>query len=163
MKILGIDPGIQRMGWAVLECDNDGQNIKLLDGGCFMTKSTTSKHKRLYSLFSMVSDVFKIHKITILGIEKVFYTKNVKTAIVTGESRGVVLCLGGMHRVRVMEFTPSEVKQMISGYGNAGKAQMQEMVRLYLELDEIPEPDDFADAIAIALCVIQQNKFTSLK
>lgn len=152
MNILGIDPGISRLGWGVVDLD-DKDNISWIDGGCVTTSSKLEYSLRYWEIYSFLNKIIKKYSIKLLGLEKVFFAKNVKNAIITGESRGVVLTLAGKFDVPVVEYAPNEVKQLVTGYGNASKEQVQTVVKMVLNLDFIPQPDDHADALAIAYIV----------
>lgn len=147
-KILGIDPGYGRLGWAVLELRN-GKDV-LIDAGCFETLATLEHKDRLGLIGGHIEEIFGRHNPEALAIEKLFFYSNQKTALAVSEVRGLVTYLAGNRKV--YEFTPAQVKQSVCGYGKADKKQVQKMVMLLLGLKEPPKPDDTADAIAIALC-----------
>ncbi|HOU75588.1 MAG TPA: crossover junction endodeoxyribonuclease RuvC [Candidatus Dojkabacteria bacterium] len=149
MYILGIDPGISRMGWGVVKLDKDN-NVVWVDGGCITTKSGVENSIRYWEIFTELEKIILKYKIKLIGLEKVFFAKNVKNAIITGEARGVVLMIGGKYDIPIIEYTPNEMKMMVTGYGNSSKEQIQAVVKLVLNLDFIPQPDDHADALAIA-------------
>lgn len=137
------------MGWGVVELTDD-DNVNWIDGGCIITKAGVESSIRYWQIFSELDDITSKYKIGLIGIEKVFFAKNVKNAIITGEARGVVLLLAGKYDIPIVEYAPNEVKMLLTGYGNAPKEQIQVVIKLMLELDFIPEPDDYADALAIA-------------
>ena len=149
MIILGIDPGIARMGWGVVE-DTRGK-ARAIAYGCFETKKNMEQPERLKAVHDELTKVIKKYKPERIAVEKLFFSKNVKTALTVGEARGVIMLTCAELNVPVVEISPKEVKQTLTGYGSAGKKQMQRMIQLMLGLKEMPKPDDAADALAIAI------------
>lgn len=149
MRILGIDPGIGRTGWGVLEARNS--KLEARKYGCVETSLKHSMEKRLENLFDQLSTIVKEEKPEVLAIEDLFFNTNAKTALIVGQARGVVLLCAAQHNLLVAVYTPLQVKMALTGYGRAEKNQIGQMVKLTLKLDEIPKPDDTADALAIAL------------
>jgi len=145
---LGIDPGYDRMGYAVIVGDV-GQET-LLDVGCIQTEKTDTHAKRLSVIAREVRGLFDTHHPTRLAIETLFFSNNQTTALAVAEARGVVLAIAGAFTVEVIELGPGQVKQSVTGNGAADKQQVQEMIKRILHLKEIPKPDDAADAAAIA-------------
>ena len=156
MITLGIDPGTARLGYGVVEFDGDPE---MRDFGVIETAAGAAMPDRLLGLFDAVAALLLRHRPDALAIEQLFFARNVTTAIAVGQARGVVLLAAAKAGVPVAEYSPSEVKHAVVGYGKADKAQMQEMVRLILRLDQPPHPDDAADALAIALCHAQRSAF----
>ena len=144
--ILGIDPGTTRIGYGVIE--KDGPNLRHLGYGCLRVNSVS----RLLSTKEELFKLIKKYKPDKAVVEKLFFAKNVKTAISVSEARGVIMLCLQEKGIPTQELTPLEVKQGISGYGQAEKDQVQKMVKLILKLEDIPKPDDAADALAIAIC-----------
>jgi len=147
--ILGIDPGIARMGWGVVE-EARGK-ARAIAYGCCETPSTAQHSDRLAAVHKEITHLVKEYKPDRVAVEKLFFSKNVKTALAVGEARGVILMTCAKLKAPCVEISPKEVKQALTGYGQADKQQMQRMVQLILKLKEIPKPDDAADALAIAL------------
>lgn len=147
--ILGIDPGIARMGWGVIE-EARGK-ARAVGYGCFETEKNTAHEERLASVHKELARLIKQYKPDRVAVEKLFFSKNVKTALTVGEARGVIMLTCAELHVPTVEISPKEVKQALTGYGGADKQQMQRMVQLMLGLKEIPKPDDAADALAIAI------------
>jgi crossover junction endodeoxyribonuclease RuvC len=147
--IFGVDPGTARMGFGVIDYDHDS---RLINHGVLETPARSSMPDRLHTLYDHVCDLLDDHRPAVLAVEQLFFARNVTTAISVGQARGVVLLAAAQRDIPVQEFTPSEIKQAIVGYGKADKAQIQEMVRMILNLESIPQPDDAADAIAVAIC-----------
>lgn len=161
MIVLGIDPGTAITGFGLLY-ENEKGGIEVIDYGVILTDSSISLPERLVVLNQKLKDIILLHRPTCGAVEKLFFQKNVKTALAVGQSRGVVLYTIAEAGLPLSEYTPLEVKQAIAGYGKADKLQVQEMVRILLGLDSIPEPDDASDALAIAICHIHSNKMKSL-
>lgn len=145
MKILGIDPGIGICGFGLIE----GQ--KALDYGVITTPKNSPLPGRLKELYNSLQEIFDQTKPDVVSVEKLFFSKNITTGISVAEARGLVLLTAEQRKLPIYEYTPNEIKKSITGYGNATKPQMQEMVRLHLGLKEIPKPDDAADALAAAI------------
>ena len=154
--ILGMDPGTALLGFGVIAGDTEPQ---LIDVGVIETDSKAPMPERLKILHAETTRLIETFQPDVLAIEQLFFARNVTTAIAVGQARGVVLLAAAQAGVEVAEYTPSEVKFAISGYGKASKPQMQEMVRIILNLEYAPQPDDAADALAIALCHAQTAPF----
>lgn len=156
--VLGIDPGTATTGYGVVGCDKAGGFV-LLACGVIRTAAHTPMHLRLRELFQDLQaliDEFRPHAV---AVEKLFFGRNVTTAISVGQARGAVLLAAALSELDVAEYTPAEVKQAIAGYGNADKQQVQQMVQRLLQLDDIPRPDDAADGVAIAVCHLQSLQY----
>ncbi len=149
MIILGIDPGFDRMGCAVLEKSRGGE--KLLYSTCLMSDKKAPHAERLFSIGREIEKIIKERKPDILAIEKLFFTKNQKTAMMVSEARGMVLFLAAAKKIEIKEYTPLEIKIALTGYGKAEKRQVQEMVKAVLKMSVTPKSDDEVDAIACAL------------
>ncbi len=158
MKTLGIDPGTARLGFGVID-DGNGGDPQAVAFGVVSTESVTDMPTRLMTLFDALGGLLATHQPDVLAVEQLFFARNVTTAISVGQARGIVLLAAARAGVPVVEYSPSEVKHAVAGYGKAGKAQMQEMVRIILGLTTVPEPDDAADALAVALCHAQTAPF----
>jgi crossover junction endodeoxyribonuclease RuvC len=149
MIILGIDPGIGRTGWGVLIVN--GAKEQVGDFGCIETFQTQSTEERLVLLYDAICSLLKEKQPDAVAIEELFFNTNVKTAMVVGQARGVILLAATQHNVPITVYTPLEVKMAVAGYGRADKAQVGQMVKSILRMSAIPKPDDTADALAIAL------------
>ena len=149
MIILGIDPGIARVGWGIIEEKNSKQS--LIDVGCFETSLNLAEEKRLQSIHQFIKSLIKKFKPDVASVESLFFATNAKTALTVGQARGVILLALAEENISYISYTPLQVKQSISGYGKADKNQVQQMVKSLLKLPQIPKPDDAADALAIAL------------
>ncbi len=150
MRILGIDPGYAIVGYGVL--DYDGNKFKTVEYGAITTEAGEDMFKRLKNIYDDLCQVIDKHKPDFMAIEELFFNSNQKTAINVAQARGV-LTLAAMNKgVEIFEYTPLQVKQAVAGYGRADKNQVQQMVKLLLNLKEVPKPDDTADAVAIAIC-----------
>ncbi len=148
--ILGIDPGIADTGYGII-C-SEGHKLSCLGYGSIKTGARDALPERLESLFSGLTAIIKRYGPAKIAVEQLFFCKNVKTALVVGHARGIVLLAAKQAGIPVAEFTPLQVKQAVAAYGAASKTQVQKMVKLLLCLDELPKPDDAADALAIAIC-----------
>jgi len=157
MRILGIDPGTGILGFGVIDVTNG--KAQLVDGGVIRTPVKEDDAVRLVTIFEELTDIIAATKPTIMSVEKLFFAKNVTTAMTVSQARGVVLLCGKQAGMEIYEYTPMQIKMAITGYGKADKKQMQEMVRVILGLQEVPKPDDCADAIAAALTHAQNAKY----
>jgi crossover junction endodeoxyribonuclease RuvC len=156
MRTLGIDPGTARLGYGVVD---DQPQPRAVIFGVVETASSEAMAARLSQLFDAVTALIEEHRPDAVAVEQLFFARNVTNALAVGQARGVVLLAAARAGVEIAEYTPSEVKQAVSGYGKADKGQMQEMVRIILGLERVPRPDDAADALAIALCHSQTAPF----
>ena len=150
MLILGIDPGLAIVGYSLVE--KRGQHYLVGDYGVITTSAESSNTERLQHIYNWLLDFINKHKPDVMAVEELYFNKNVKTAILVGQARGVVLLTGAQAKLPIAEYTPLQVKQAVVGYGRAKKNQVQQMVKILLKLDEIPTPDDAADALAVAIC-----------
>ena len=150
MTVFSIDPGLARVGWAIIELKEGC--LKLLECGLLQTPSDKSIQERLYLIHVGMMEKSNLHKIDHIAIEELFFSKNVKTAIDVAQARGVLMMLGHHLNVPVFEYTPKEVKTAVTSFGGADKYQVGQMVKMLLCLPEIPTPDDVADACAIGIC-----------
>jgi crossover junction endodeoxyribonuclease RuvC len=151
MRTLGIDPGTAIMGWGIVEEDGQG-GLRSVDYGTFTTSKELPLAQRLQILHRGLQALIEQYQPDTAGIEELFFSKNVTTALAVGHARGVALLALADGNIPLQEYRPMAIKQAVAGYGHADKKQMQEMVRLTLGLDTIPKPDDAADALAIAIC-----------
>ena len=149
IRILGIDPGTGIMGWGIIE-KFEGK-IRPLKYGCIKTAANTPLPERLFHIYTSLCDIIKKEKPSSMAIEELFFFKNQKTVMSVAQARGVAIVCAKKSGLSVFEYTPLQVKQALTGYGRADKAQMQEMVRITCKLKECPKPDDAADALAIAI------------
>lgn len=150
MRILGIDPGIARTGWGVIE-KNNNSSVKAVKFGCFQTQAKEQIPNRLKYIFSFLTQLIEEYRPDSLAIEELFFNTNAKTALIVGQARGVVILTAALKGIPVSIYTPLQVKIAITGYGRAEKSQIGQMVKVLLKLSSIPAPDDTADALAIAL------------
>ena len=150
MVILGIDPGYAIVGYGVVRMQQN--RYQPLEHGAIVTKAGEDFNRRLEIIYDAVTEVLEKWKPEALAIEKLFFQNNQKTAIQVAEARGVILLAAQKKQVPVFEYTPLQVKQAVTGYGQAQKPQVMEMTRRLLCLKEVPKPDDTADALAMAIC-----------
>lgn len=153
---LGIDPGTARLGYGVI---HGGLQPQLIDAGVIETWPDEPMADRLVTLYDGARELIQEFRPDVLAIEQLFFARNVTTAITVGQARGVVILAAAQAGIPVSEYTPSEIKYAIAGYGKADKPQMQEMVRMILRLSTVPQPDDAADALAVAICHAQTVPF----
>ncbi len=150
MTILGIDPGIGRCGWGVIETQNS--NLKTRNYGCIETSTELKVEERLSLIHRELLKIIEKNKPESMAIEELFFNTNAKTAFTVGQARGVVLLTAAEKKLKVSIYTPLQVKIAVTGYGRAEKDQVGKMVKTILKLDSVPRPDDTADALAIAVC-----------
>lgn len=149
MRIIGIDPGTGILGFGVIEVTKG--KAQLVDGGVIRTPVKEDDAVRLQTIFDELTDIISASKPTEMAVEKLFFAQNVTTAMTVAQARGVVLLCGMQAGLKIAEYTPLQIKQAVTGYGRADKKQIQEMVRVILQLKTIPKPDDCADALAAAI------------
>ena len=157
--IMGIDPGIATTGYGIIKYK--ANKIVAVDYGCIITSPKLSFSERLKKIHSELKKIIIRYHPSRIAIEELFFAKNVKTALKVGEARGVILLTVIQSKIPIFEFTPLEVKQAITGYGRASKQQIQKMIKILLNLKEIPKPDDAADALAIAICCGQTQEWNT--
>ncbi len=150
MIITGIDPGTARIGYGVVK--KSSNKLEMIEYGCIKTDPKFSTAQRLNKLDKELAKIIKKHKPDKAAVEDIFFFKNLKTAIKVSQARGVILARIAKMKIPVSEYTPLQVKQAVTSYGRAEKKQVQQMVKLLLNLKEIPKPDDAADALAVAIC-----------
>ena len=150
MIVLGIDPGTARLGYGVVE--RQGSTLTMLDYGCLETINDRPLEQRLLLINEGIDDLIETYRPEAVGVERLFFNRNVQTAMAVGQARGVVLLTAAQHGLPVLEYGPHEVKMAVTGYGRAPKDQVQRMVQLLLSMKERPKPDDAADALAVAVC-----------
>lgn len=150
MLILGVDPGIALTGFGLIKEDIQG-NLTSIDFGVFRTDAGLTQAERLVDLYQQLDQFLFLHSPQCCAVEKLFFQKNVKTAMNVGEARGVILLALMQHGLLPSEYTPNEIKQSVCGYGGASKGQIKLMVKTILNLETMPSPDDAADALATAI------------
>lgn len=156
MRILGIDPGTATTGFGVIDATK--QDLKFVDAGVITTKAGIDMPDRLVTIYDELGQLMDEFKPEIVVVEQLFFARNVTTGITVGQSRGIVLLVAAQRGLRIMEFTPLQVKSAVTGYGKADKKQVQEMVKTLLSLKSVPKPDDAADALAIAIAAANSSK-----
>jgi len=157
MIILGIDPGTATTGFGVIKKTRyrkgtEINNLKCLGFGCIKTAPGSPTGQRLKQLSYQLNKLIKEYKPDVLAVENVYFFKNIKTALPVSQAKGVILLAAAQRKIPVYEFAPLQVKMAVTGYGRAEKKQVQEMVKILLNLKDVPRPDDAADALAIAIC-----------
>jgi len=161
MITLGIDPGTATTGFGIVREEQDG-GLTVLDFGVIQTHAELSPAERLVELYKRIKELIQLHHPEMGAVEKLFFERNVRTALNVGQARGVTLLAMAESKLRIGEYTPLEVKQAVAGYGGADKNQVQQMVKTILGLEVIPHPDDAADALAVAICHIHSAKMRNL-
>lgn len=149
MRILGVDPGTGILGFGIIEADKG--RAQLVDAGVIRTPVKEDDAVRLQTIYDELTDIITAAKPMLMSVEKLFFARNVTTAMTVAQARGVVLLCGKQAQLDIYEYTPMQIKLALTGYGKADKRQIQEMVRVVLNLSEAPKPDDCADALAAAL------------
>ena len=160
MIILGIDPGLTATGFGLLSISNDKPQI--IDYGTIEPNKSDSLSKRLYSIYSDINHLIEMFNPTVLSIEDIFYGRNVKSALLLGQARGIAMLCAAKYDIPVFEYSAKKVKQAITGNGNADKTQLQYMIKQIFKLKELPRPLDASDALGIALCHIYQTRINEL-
>jgi crossover junction endodeoxyribonuclease RuvC len=155
MIVLGIDPGTAALGYGVVERNG---SLRAVDVGCVVTSPDLPLGARLQLIHEALTELIETHRPTLIGVERLFFSRNVQTAFAVGHARGVVLLAAAQHGIEVREATPSEVKVAVAGYGAADKDQVGRMVATILGLPAVPTPDDAADALAVAICVANRER-----
>lgn len=150
MRVLGIDPGIAIAGFGFI--DKIGSKLVPVQYGSIETEARTAQELRLKQIYESACALMDKYKPDTVAVEKLFFNKNVTTAFAVGQARGVIILAAAQRGLPVSEYTPLQVKQAVVGYGKAEKRQVQEMVRMLLNLSAVPKPDDVADALAVAIC-----------
>jgi crossover junction endodeoxyribonuclease RuvC len=150
MVIMGIDPGFAITGYGIVKYE--GNRFSVVDYGAITTNTGVELSKRLLTLNNGLEELIGRYRPDAVSVEELFFNKNIKTALTVGHGRGVAILAAAKAGVEVFEYTPLQVKQAVVGYGRAEKAQMQQMIKVILNLSAIPKPDDVADALAIAVC-----------
>ena len=149
MRILGIDPGTGICGFGVIDIIKGKPS--LVDAGVISTPPHTPLPERLEDIYNSLHEIIKSDKPDVVSIEKLFFMQNITTGISVAEARGVCILVAKQSKLPIFEYSPNEIKKTMTGFGHADKKQMQEMVRLHLKLDQVPKPDDAADALAAAI------------
>jgi crossover junction endodeoxyribonuclease RuvC len=149
--VLGIDPGTAATGYGIIE--RTGSQLRLIDYGCMETLPDRPLPERLLLIHEAIEGLIEEYKPVLVGVERLFFNKNVQTAFAVGQARGVVLLAAAQHGLPVFEYGPHEVKIAVTGYGRAPKDQVQRMVQVVLGMAVLPRPDDAADALAVAICL----------
>lgn len=160
MIALGIDPGTALCGYGIVRANGD--EYELVTCGAISTPAKTPLETRLLKIYDELTALIRQYNPEQAAIEKLFFSRNTTTALSVGHARGVAMLAAAQAHLPISEYTPNEIKQAIAGYGGADKYQMQQMVRVLLRLDDVPKPDDAADAVAIAICHLQSARLREL-
>lgn len=160
VRVIGIDPGTAITGWGVVE--GDGNHLQMVAGGVITTPAGMPLPGRLQTIYRELTAIIVQWQPETAGLEELFFSKNAKTALAVGHGRGAAMLALANANLAITEYKPLEVKQAITGHGGADKQQMQQMVKLLLGLDDIPRPDDAADALAVAICHLHSIRLRQL-
>ena len=160
MKILGIDPGTVVMGYGVIESEDD--EIALVDYGALVGPERSEIGERLSHLYNELEQIIDRHHPDAVAVEQPFISKNVRSAMAIGRAQAIALLAAARRNIPTHEYTPAQIKQRVANYGASSKEQIQEMVRLQLGLAEVPQPNDAADALAVAICHLQEMHLNKL-
>jgi crossover junction endodeoxyribonuclease RuvC len=155
--VIGIDPGTAITGYGIVEELGDG-SLRAIDYGVIRTSANENAELRLQSIFEQLTSRLLLQSLECAAVATLFFQRNVKTALSVGQARGVILLSLTLAKMKIFEYNPLDIKQSVVGYGHADKKQIQQMVKILLGLDSIPEPDDAADALAVAICHIHSHK-----
>jgi crossover junction endodeoxyribonuclease RuvC len=158
--VLGIDPGTAITGYGLVR--EQDQELHLVGYGVVTTPAKEPLPQRLQTIYSDLTAVIHEHQPEVAAVEELFFSRNARTALSVGHARGVVLLALAHAGLPIYEYKPLEIKQAVAGYGGADKRQVQEMVRMLLSLDHVPQPDDAADAVAVAVCHIHSARMAAL-
>lgn len=161
MLVIGIDPGTATTGYGLIK-ETESGDLSLVDFGAILTPPDRPMPWRLLQLYRSLRELIDLHHPDSSAVEKLFFARNVRTALTVGQARGVVLLALEQAGVPLAEYTPLEIKQAVAGYGGADKNQVQQMVKALLGLAEVPQPDDAADALAIAICHLHSAHMRSI-
>jgi len=159
MLVIGLDPGTATTGYGLVREHQDG-SLQAIDFGVIITPKEESAPRRLVQIYNRLNEILATHHPDSASVEKLFFQKNISTAIAVGQARGVAILAFAQAGLDVGEYTPNEVKLAVTGHGSADKRQVQEMIRVLLSLDDIPRPDDAADALAIAITHLNTRRYS---
>ncbi len=153
MRVIGIDVGFAITGWSIIDKDPMARNhMKLVDSGALTTEAGQNIEHRLLKIFEGLVQVLNLYNPDVMAVESLFFFKNQKTVINVAQVRGIIVLAGELKKIPIFSYTPLQVKTAVTGYGRADKTQVQKMVKLIFSLNEVPKPDDIADAIAVGVC-----------
>ena len=161
MAVIGIDPGTALTGYGIIEETSD-QSLKVIKFGVIQTPAKEKLEIRLEEIYSQINKVLSIYKPDSGAVERLYFQRNISTAISVGQARGVAMLALSQAGLSISEYNPVDIKQAVVGYGKATKKQVQQMVKILLNLDQIPKPDDAADALAVAICHLHSRKMLNL-
>ncbi|MCB4792707.1 MAG: crossover junction endodeoxyribonuclease RuvC [Elusimicrobia bacterium] len=156
--VLGVDPGLSMTGWGVI-IRGTNDRLVLKNYGCIKTKPSSPLIERLKNIYFTLNKVIEEYSPEVMAIEELFFSKEARTIASVGQARGAILITAGLKNLPVYEYNPRHVKMALTGYGSADKKQIQQMVKIILAMKEIPQPDDAADALALAICHINTSNF----
>jgi len=162
MLAIGIDPGTAITGYGLVKEEEDG-SLTVVDYGVIQTSAEHAMPDRLVQIYQQLKQIINLHSPQSGAVEKLFFARNVRTALSVGQARGIALLALAESEISIDEYTPNEIKQAVVGYGGADKKQVQMMVQALLELEQVPQPDDAADALAVAICHLHSARMRALE
>jgi crossover junction endodeoxyribonuclease RuvC len=160
MLVIGLDPGLATTGYGVVR--GDGHHLEVVDYGVVRTPADAPLAQRLMMLHDRITELLERHGPGVAAVEELFFSANAQTAMLVGQARGVLLVTLAQGGLDIVEYTPMQVKQAVTGYGGADKNQVQQMVRVLLSMEELPRPDDAADALAVCICHLHSARLSEL-
>ena len=160
MRVLGVDPGTIVMGYGVIESNDD--EIALVDCGALVSPERSSMGERLSYLYNQLLEIIQRYQPDVVAVEQPFFAKNARSALAIGRAQAIAILAAAIKGIPAHEYTPAQIKQSVANYGASSKEQIQEMVRLQLGLAEVPQPNDAADALAVAICHLCETHLTNL-
>jgi crossover junction endodeoxyribonuclease RuvC len=160
MRILGVDPGTIVLGYGLIESNRD--EMELVHFGAIRCDARSDMSERLFFLHTEFSSVVRSFAPDVMAVETPFVGENVKSALAIGKAQAIVLLIAAQNKIPIYEYSPRQIKQHVADYGASSKEQIQEMVKMLLDLDEIPQPSDAADALAVAICHLRENSLRAL-
>jgi crossover junction endodeoxyribonuclease RuvC len=161
MAVIGIDPGTALTGYGIIE-ENADQSLNVIKYGVIRTPAKEKLEIRLEAIYSQLNSILSLYKPDAGAVERLYFQRNTSTAISVGQARGVAMLALSQAGLSISEYNPVDIKQAVVGYGKATKKQVQQMVKILLNLDHVPKPDDAADALAVAICHIHSRKMLNI-
>jgi crossover junction endodeoxyribonuclease RuvC len=160
MRILGVDPGTIVLGYGLIESLRDEMSLVHFDA--IKCKARSDMSERLFFIYSELTSVVRKYKPDIMAVETPFVGDNVKSALAIGKAQAIVLLVAAQNKIPIYEYSPAQIKHHVADYGASSKEQMQEMVKILLDLDEVPQPNDAADALAVAICHLRESRMREI-
>lgn len=160
--VLGIDPGTKIMGWGIVRDESGRNGIQVVGYGVFKASQKLSLSARLHIIFTELEKVIKNYRPDEMAVEEPFIAENPRTALMVGRAQGIALLAAGKYKIPAFQYTPALIRQRVTSFGGSDKAMVQEAIKMQLNMSEIPEPADASDALAVALCHLQESQIRRL-